>query len=359
MYRSFSIKNFRCFDELTVEGMGRINLIAGKNNVGKTALLEALWVHSWPINPDRALHLDTARGILPADSNSVFDNLFLHFNGDSLIELCARGDWGNEARRLEISTQEIQRVQHPLIDNGDNQMDSQSFASPRQLVMSYFDETNKETTSKGWVEERVDQPSRRTIIADVVPPTPAQRATFLFADTRSSIRRDSGLYSRLEIKGEQNGILEILQEIEPRLSRLAVVSTEQAPSIYADISLGRLIPIQLMGAGMSHILSLALAIASNPGGIVLVDEIESGIHYTVMEKVWRAIGAFARSYDVQLFATTHSHHCIQSACIAFEADENDGLRLFRIQRSNDGKYRAVKYDRERLKAAFGFGFGVI
>ena len=46
MYRSFSIKNFRCFDELTVEGMGRINLIAGKNNVGKTALLEALWVHS-------------------------------------------------------------------------------------------------------------------------------------------------------------------------------------------------------------------------------------------------------------------------------------------------------------------------
>ena len=45
MYRSFSIKNFRCFDELTVEGMGRINLIAGKNNVGKTALLEALWVH--------------------------------------------------------------------------------------------------------------------------------------------------------------------------------------------------------------------------------------------------------------------------------------------------------------------------
>ena len=51
MYRSFTIKNFRCFDELTVEGMGQINLIAGKNNVGKTALLEALWVHSGGANP--------------------------------------------------------------------------------------------------------------------------------------------------------------------------------------------------------------------------------------------------------------------------------------------------------------------
>ena len=54
MYRSFTIKNFRCFDELTVEGMGRINLIAGKNNVGKTALLEALWVHNCgPVEPER------------------------------------------------------------------------------------------------------------------------------------------------------------------------------------------------------------------------------------------------------------------------------------------------------------------
>ena len=58
MYRSFTIKNFRCFDELTVEGMGRINLIAGKNNVGKTALLEALWVHSGGANPNSGHRLD-------------------------------------------------------------------------------------------------------------------------------------------------------------------------------------------------------------------------------------------------------------------------------------------------------------
>ena len=100
--------------------------------------------------------------------------------------------------------------------------------------------------------------------------------------------------------------------------------------------------------GMSRILSLALAIATVPGGIVLVDEIENGIHHSVMEKVWRAIGAFARNYDVQLFATTHSYECIGAAYRAFESDEEDELRLFRIQRNGDGGFKAVKYDRERL-----------
>ena len=36
------IENFKCFDKLEVNGLSRVNLIGGKNNVGKTALMEAL-----------------------------------------------------------------------------------------------------------------------------------------------------------------------------------------------------------------------------------------------------------------------------------------------------------------------------
>ena len=90
-----------------------------------------------------------------------------------------------------------------------------------------------------------------------------------------------------------------------------------------------------------------------------MDEIENGIHHSIMEKVWRAIGAFARSYDVQLFATTHSYECIGAAYRAFEADEEDELRLFRIERTREGKYRSVKFDRERLGAAIDFNMEII
>ena len=58
MYRSFTIKNFQCFGVLTVEGMGRIDLIAGKNNVRKTALLEELRVHSRRAKPELGARID-------------------------------------------------------------------------------------------------------------------------------------------------------------------------------------------------------------------------------------------------------------------------------------------------------------
>ena len=51
MFRSFTVKNFRCFQDLTIAPLARVNLIAGKNNVGKTALLEALYLHSGPRAP--------------------------------------------------------------------------------------------------------------------------------------------------------------------------------------------------------------------------------------------------------------------------------------------------------------------
>ena len=172
-------------------------------------------------------------------------------------------------------------------------------------------------------------------------------------------QEDVTRYSELEVNGEAEGVLEILKSVEPELKRLAVVSAMQAPSIYADVGIGRLIPIQLLGDGMSRVLSLALAIASAPEGTVLVDEIENGIHHSVMEKVWKAIGAFAHEYDVQLFATTHSYECIGAAYRAFEADEEDELRLFRIQRNKDGEYKAVKFDRERIGAAIEFNMEVI
>jgi len=46
MYQSFHVKNFRCFDDLQLNDLARVNLIAGKNNTGKTSLLEALFLHA-------------------------------------------------------------------------------------------------------------------------------------------------------------------------------------------------------------------------------------------------------------------------------------------------------------------------
>lgn len=368
MYHSFSIKNFRCFDDLTLEGLGRINLIGGRNNIGKTAVLEALWIHHGAVNPDLGMRVDGFRGVEQVAPDNFLGNLFHGFDRSLTVELCAAGAWGDDPRLLRMWFEDNPTFEIPVPGLENNQPDplqnsSMGIKSSKVIVMDYFHESEVRITAKGRLVENQVNPMVRTagLEASIVRGNPLQgRPLAIFLSVRrAGVSNDDVIrYSQLEINGQQDGVLQILQLIEPNLKRLVVVSAGPTPAVYADVGTKPLIPMQLMGDGMSRILTVALAIASSPGGMVLVDEIENGLHYTVMEKVWQAIAAFARHYDVQIFATTHSHHCIQSACRAFAADEEEPLRLYAIGRSK-GQMRAVKYSREKLVTAFEFGFGVI
>ena len=367
MYRSFTIKNFRCFDELTVEGMGRINLIAGKNNVGKTALLEALWVHSGGANPNYGHRLDILRGIEPDAPNDFYRNLFFGFDQKSKFELSAQGDWGVDARTLTISLEDAldsqvitQRFDANLIET--QQVHSSPFHSSGIVRTVYSHEDGNEIITKGRLSVQQWAPGEfNTLVQWYVEqgnqPDDIPRSVFLSATNNRLDAESVARFSNLEVSGEHGVLLEMLQKVEPNLERLTVLVTGREPRIYADLGTRPLVPLQLMGAGMSRILSVGLAIATCPGGIVLIDEIENGLHYTVMERAWRAIGAFARSYDVQLFATTHSRECVYYAHRAFEADEEEELRLFRIDRK-DGKTKVVMYDCEILGTALEAGLGI-
>lgn len=366
MYRSFSIKNFRCFDELTVEGMGRINLIAGQNNVGKTALLEALWVHSGAVNPDLAVRIEAFRGLEQQTLESFLSSLFHGFDRELTIEISSEGDWEDSPFSQKIYFGDGSSFELPLTGSENEQLtllQSSSIAMQASnfVVMEYTNGLDEQTITRGRLVARQLGPVRDVSLEVAfqkgLPIQDLPGSIYLTAKRASIGQEDVNRYSELEVNGESEGVLEILRSVEPHLKRLAVVSTSQAPSIYADVGIGRLIPIQLMGDGMSRILSLALAIASAQEGMVLVDEIENGIHYAVMEKVWRAIGTFAQLYDVQLFATTHSRECVYYAHKAFEADEEEEFRFFRIDRSK-GKLRAVMYDREKLAISFEDGLGI-
>jgi len=91
-----------------------------------------------------------------------------------------------------------------------------------------------------------------------------------------------------------------------------------------------------------------LAILAYENGIVLIDEIDNGLHHSVQESLWKAIFAWANKYKVQIFATTHSDECVkafakcsQGSLFAEEA------KLYRIEREDD-KFRAVEYTTEVL-----------
>ena len=367
MYLHFEIKNFRGLDSLSIEGLKRINLITGKNNVGKTAILEALWMHHGAVIPELGLRIDTFRGLDAGASEDFMGNLFFGFDRGSVIELSAKGDWGQEPRRLRMSLQDRQTVEIPVAGPGPGQPETQATYSRNELVMHYSYESRGAATSTGWLVQRQINPGLLGMpgVAAVgvgmeakqAPRPHEPLAVFLAARRPSLSEEDVTRYSRLEINSQQDGVLQILKVIDPRLTRLAVVSGRTTPAIYADIGLSRLIPVQLMGDGMTRLLSLALSIASVPNGMVLIDEVENGLHHSVMKNVWAAIATFARRYNVQIFATTHSHECFRAAREAINTDIADDFCLYRIEQSM-GSLRAMKYDREKMDSAVEFDFEV-
>jgi AAA15 family ATPase/GTPase len=161
------------------------------------------------------------------------------------------------------------------------------------------------------------------------------------------------VYERLDkilVKKEEEKFIRALRHIDYRISDITLGAKNK---IYFDVGIDRLIPIQIMGDGIIRLLSFLVTIANAENGIVLIDEIENGFHYSALESVWGSIYDAAKQYNVQIFATSHSSECIK-AYNNIQASmllKEDTLRLFRIEKNKD-VFETFKYDTEVLESSF-------
>jgi AAA15 family ATPase/GTPase len=118
-----------------------------------------------------------------------------------------------------------------------------------------------------------------------------------------------------------------------------------------------MVPLPLMGEGMVRLASLVLAISNAQDGFVLIDEIENGLHHSILSKLWSAVGEVSRQFNTQVFATTHSNECIAAAHKAFRESGAYDFRLHRLERIKE-TILAITYDQETLEAAIEAGLEV-
>lgn len=353
MYKSFSVKNFRGFEDLQVEPLGRVNLIAGKNNVGKTALLEALFILQGATNPELATIVNRWRDVPPSmEPTREWGPLFRDLDLGVRITM-STVDFQNRTRKLVITFVETKESVVPLVPATDVSGETgptgplAAKVTGGELVFAYTNELGKTVKARSILERdrmRLERPKE-----GVLPG--------VFQGTRRMSLGDPERFSNLDVEGRQSEVVEALKIIEPRLTRLMVVPAPDRSRVFGDIGLRTAVSVSLVGEGMARVLSMLLTLTDVREGMALFDEIENGIHHTVMMKVWMTIGEFAREYDVQVFATTHSEECIRSAHLAFEELGPDEFRLHRLIRKDD-KITAMTYDREMLAAAFDTGLEV-
>ncbi len=342
MFQSFTLRNFRGFRDLTVAPLARVNLIAGQNNAGKTALLEALMLHTNANAPEVSLNLTTQRGVGTSDTVEIWRWLFFDRQIKLPIELTSIS--ADDIRRsLYLRLTRSEQVQVTTRGGNDFADLTRGSLEPDMLLLEYEDSTGQTQTLR--LTTKPDNDGTLQVVRSAIPTLP--RTVFINTDIRS-LANVPEWWSELEAVGRQEAIVPPLRLLEPRLQRLTVlVRRGSAPMIYGDIGLRELVPVPLMGEGVGRLLAILLAIASVPHGIVLIDEIENGFHHSVMTAVWQALAAATRHSDVQIFATTHSWECIQAAHTAFEMGGSYDLRLHRLERS-DPTIQAVTYDQETL-----------
>jgi predicted ATPase len=160
------------------------------------------------------------------------------------------------------------------------------------------------------------------------------------------------MFERIVLTPDEATVLQALRTIEPDIERIASIgsarqSARDGRGGLAMMVAGRRIPIGSMGDGIWRLLGIALALVNARGGVLLVDEIDTGLHYSVLVDMWRLVLETARNLDVQVFATTHSRDCYEALAAVAEAGRNE-ISLQRIER---GKIDAVSFSELEIRQA--------
>lgn len=360
---TLSISGFRGLDQLTIPRLGRIALIAGKNGVGKTTVLDAVRVYATRGQLDALRDLLVRREELTAHRDErgeivevpAFDRLFYR-NGDSRASIAI-------GPSVHGPTLEIEDVKDPS-------------SIPQEITASIMSETNIISVAFGdvkclhhWTNFNARQ--TRALSSSGAKPMEPIRCESIGPGLLKNVDLAS-LWDEIALTDTEAVVVEALRLASGnRVERAAVIGEDirgfrgnhGTASLVGRRVVVKLtdwanpVPLKSLGDGAARMFGVALALANCRDGFLLIDEAENGIHYSLQSKFWGMVLRTAEKHNTQVLATTHSKDCIDGFADAALANPNVDANFVRIGRRN-GKLRAVDYSIEELETVAEQNFEV-
>ncbi len=337
MIKKLRIKNYKGFDDLKINKLSNINLIGGENNIGKTSILEAIFTFYDRINPQVILKPLSWRGIPISLKNNtpheIWSPAFKNYNIEKHIEF--QFDYKDNVKHnviISIERYAISAIDPEKISKFDNRNFQQEKISEYSLhVKSFIDEEKKQDIIYFFMNDNI------ATKINFMQGNNIKQAIFVSPSVRSTTR-DALIFSEIYREGLEEEVLEALKIIDNRIKSITPLAiSEQESIVHVDIGIGRKIPIYYMGDGIVRLLEYVLAILSTKNGVVLIDEIENGLHTSKQKDIWKLLFTLADKYNVQVFATTHSKE-MSKAFVEFALQNNlatksNYIELFRNYKS--------------------------
>lgn len=297
MIDKLEIKNFMPFEELTIPTLKRINLIGGKNNAGKTALLEAIKI------------------------------------------LRSKKDFGGTITKIIKDRRQAYQINFGYLKYLFNRKSLDQNSSPTLAINDFsitaqIDDSIIFQPSFGGKEIEI-------IISD------NKEEDFVFISFSSDFKLITELWEKIVLTPKEDDVIDVIKDtVEPKLKRFDVGSRVVKVRL-SDTEIP--VPITTLGDGVQRVLLMALGLANAQNSILLIDEIELGLHHSVMEKLWRMIFKYAKKWDIQVFATTHSQDAIRTfQYVACEEENKSEAQFIRLQVGRKGNNEAIIFETDKL-----------
>lgn len=358
--KSLSIRNFKNIESLDLKGLERVNLFTGKNNTGKSSLLEAiaLFVNNGDLKT--IISILQNRGELPnrngeprfleKDVVKIFSSLFT----DNKIDFFSRNNILIEENEKNILVIRLVKFFSEVTTDDDG------VSRRRRHIISestdgYLDDVNIGLEIKhGDLVTMV--PLERTISINYYQKSIAlpSKGNFLYVNSGGlKIEENGVLWDNITLTDKEDYVIQGLRIIEPSIERIAFIGENKGDRNAVVKMKGKkqVLSLNSMGDGINRVLSIILAAVNAENGFLLIDEFENGLYHSVQEQLWEIIFELSSELNFQVFATTHSNDCIDGfENILNDGEENRSGKLFRLERK-DHFIKNIEFDKEDLKIA--------
>ncbi len=306
--KNIEIKNFKCFEDFKAEGFGRVNLIGGKNNVGKTAFMEAICIN-----------------IYASDINTMTDVLGSPKLAREFLEIGSRIKASKDEMQdfLELSN-------HYSSISNINNVEYQIIESDGIKEYQFKYKNNKfKVNINDFSFERKKQYNIKFITK--------------LGFTKLQLKQ---VFISVQKKDKEEILYHYINEFDSNVTNFKIIGGDEPSAKVIDREKYQV--INEFGDGLKHYISIICSLYACENGYLFIDEIDNGIHYTQLDNLWEIILTISKDQNVQVFATTHSKECIESYAKVAKKLKDEEITYTILTKLDDGSIDAGVYTSSML-----------
>ena len=265
--KNIEIKNFKCFENFKAEGFGRVNLIGGKNNVGKTAFMEAVWIN------------------VGSEDIKTFSHVLVN---------------------IKFMRENINILLNDSVNNNQEFMEKSNKVDVQSNMNKVYYKIDEENGIKNYIFEFKNKNIKVNVNDFSFELESIENIQFIdnFGLSNSDVVSN---YSFIQRKDEENYLNSLLKIFDSTIQVFKII--DEKPQCKVN---NKYLEITEFGDGVRHLISIITSLYRAENGYLFIDEIDNGIHYTLLDELWKVILDVSDRLNVQVFATTHSKEGIES-----------------------------------------------